>query len=89
MRVYQPLRNSLTGWDQVRGTRSSSCIRAKASVAGPALGECNEVATDAHPAPAVIAILPAIWLMLVAFAVWFLYRIVKGLVRALDGKAYN
>ncbi|HXM00878.1 MAG TPA: hypothetical protein VN932_13195, partial [Rhizomicrobium sp.] len=41
------------------------------------------------PPAALIAIVPAIGLALVAFAVFYLFRVVKGLARAIDGKAYS
>lgn len=42
-----------------------------------------------HPLPILIAVVPAIWLVTVAFVVWYLYRVIKGLARALDGRAYS
>jgi uncharacterized membrane protein len=40
------------------------------------------------PHIALIAAVPLIWLFAVAFFVWYLYRTVRGLLRALENKAY-
>ena len=53
------------------------------------VGLLGVFAHDGHPPAVLIAILPAIWLMMVAFAVFYLFRIVRGLTRAIDGKAYS
>ncbi|HEY5339213.1 MAG TPA: hypothetical protein VIJ85_13485 [Rhizomicrobium sp.] len=36
-----------------------------------------------------ILVLPVIWLGFVGYFVWYLYRTVKGLVRAIDSKPYS
>ena len=36
-----------------------------------------------------ILFLPAVWICGVGYLVWYLYRTVKGLIQALDGKAYS
>jgi uncharacterized membrane protein len=53
------------------------------------LGVFGLIGHHGHPPAALIAILPAIGLALVGFAVFYLFRIVKGLARAVDGKAYS
>jgi uncharacterized membrane protein len=51
------------------------------------------VASASHePAPALTGLLflliPAVCLILLVFAVWYLYRMIRGLIRALESKAY-
>lgn len=43
---------------------------------------------DIHTAPQIIAFAIAAWAGCVTFAVWYLYRTIKGFIRALDGKGY-
>lgn len=49
-------------------------------------GFAHSVENDAFPG--VLFLVPVIWLLGVAYLVWYLYRTVKGIVQALDGKAY-
>lgn len=49
-------------------------------------GFAHSVEHDAFPG--VLFLVPVIWLLGVAYVVWYLYRTVKGIVQALDGKAY-
>jgi uncharacterized membrane protein len=50
-------------------------------------GVTHSVEADAFPG--VLFLIPVIWLLGVAYLVWYLYRTVKGIVQALDGKAYG
>jgi len=43
----------------------------------------------AHHPMIMLIWLPFAWFALVAFCVWYLYRTVKGLVRASDGRPYS
>ncbi len=43
---------------------------------------------DLKPPVALLALVPLFFLASVGFAVWYLYRTVRGFVRALDGKPY-
>jgi uncharacterized membrane protein len=47
----------------------------------------DSVQTNAFPA--VLFFVPVIWVLSIAYIVWYLYRTVKGVVRALDNKAYG
>lgn len=50
------------------------------------------VSTNGNPPPALVGglfvIVPALWLACVVFAVWYLYRTLRGLIRALEAKPY-
>lgn len=50
------------------------------------------VATDGHPPPALVGslaiIAPALGIAGLLFAIWYLYRVLRGLIRALDGEPY-
>ena len=50
------------------------------------------VATDGHPPDAwvggLFVALPVLWLAGMAYFVWYLYRVIGGFIRALDGKPY-
>ena len=50
------------------------------------------IATDGHPSASVIgwliALLPAFWICAVIFVVWYLYRTLRGLIRAIEAKTY-
>lgn len=46
------------------------------------------VTADTHPHVALIALVPALYLLGVGFFVWYLYRTVRGFIRALDNKPY-
>lgn len=39
--------------------------------------------------PGVLYLVPVLWLLGVVYVVWYLYRTVKGIVQAIDGKAYG
>ena len=43
---------------------------------------------EPHLGPQLIGFAAAIWLACVCFGVWYLYRTIKGFIRALDGRAY-
>jgi uncharacterized membrane protein len=43
---------------------------------------------EPHFGPQLIGFAAAIWLGCVCFGVWYLYRTIKGFIRALDGRAY-
>jgi uncharacterized membrane protein len=43
---------------------------------------------DVSSMPPLIGFAVAVWLGCVSFAVWYLYRTIKGFIRALDGRAY-
>jgi len=45
--------------------------------------------SDPHLTPSLVMLGAGIWLGVVVFVVFYLYRIIKGFVRALDGKAYR
>jgi len=49
-------------------------------------GLVHSVHTDAFPGG--LLLIPVIWLLGVAYVVWYLYRTVKGIVLALDSKPY-
>jgi uncharacterized membrane protein len=42
-----------------------------------------------HLTLSLVALGAGIWLCVVVFVVWYLYRIISGFVRALDGRAYR
>jgi len=48
--------------------------------------------TNGHPPPLVIgwliALVPVFWLGAVVFSIWYLYRTLRGLVRAIDSQPY-
>jgi uncharacterized membrane protein len=46
----------------------------------------HAVQTDSFPG--VLFLVPLIWIFFIVYAVWYLYRTVKGLVLALDVKPY-
>jgi uncharacterized membrane protein len=50
-------------------------------------GVAHSVQADA--VPGVLFLIPVVWLLGVAYVVWYLYRTVKGIMRAIDGKAYD
>jgi uncharacterized membrane protein len=52
-----------------------------------AFGVANSVQTNAFPG--VLFLIPVLWILGVAYVVWYLYRTVKGIVQALDNKAYT
>ena len=52
-----------------------------------AFGVVHTTRTDEF-APSLL-FLPAIWLLGVLYVVWYLYRTVKGLMRAIDRRAYG
>lgn len=39
--------------------------------------------------PGVLFLLPVLWMAVVGYAVWYLYRAVKGVVQAIDNKAFG
>lgn len=43
---------------------------------------------EPQPDPQIVAFAVGAWGAMVLFAVWYLYRTIKGLVRAIDGKPY-
>ena len=43
---------------------------------------------DSAPGPLVLTLVPLLFLAGLAFAVWYFYRMIRGFVRALDGKPY-
>jgi uncharacterized membrane protein len=49
-------------------------------------------ATNGNPPPAfvgaLVVLVPALWLICVVAAVWYFYRTLRGLIRAIEGKAY-
>jgi uncharacterized membrane protein len=54
-----------------------------------AFGVADLLATmNSAPHVALIALIPALYILGVGFFVWYLYRSVRGFVRALDGKPY-
>jgi hypothetical protein len=50
------------------------------------------ISANHDPAPAITGMLfllvPAVCLIMLLFAVWYLYRTLRGLIRALESKAY-
>jgi len=50
------------------------------------------VTTNGNPPPQLVGelilLVPAFWLAGLVFAVWYLYRTLRGLIRALDGQPY-
>ena len=46
-------------------------------------------ATESGRFPGAIFLLPGLWLCGVAYFVWYIYRLVKGLIYAIDAKAYS
>ncbi|HUB84293.1 MAG TPA: hypothetical protein VL971_01265, partial [Rhizomicrobium sp.] len=44
---------------------------------------------EANAFAGVLFLVPVIWLLGVAYLVWYLYRTVKGIVQAIDGKAFS
>jgi uncharacterized membrane protein len=54
-----------------------------------AFGIADLVSTiNREPHVALIALVPVLYLLGVGFFVWYLYRTVRGFIRALDNKAY-
>jgi uncharacterized membrane protein len=54
-----------------------------------AFGIADLVSTiDNAPHLALIALLPVLYVLGVGFFVWYLYRTIRGFIRALDNKAY-
>lgn len=51
-----------------------------------AFGVWHTAATDHFSAP--VLVLPVLWLAGVGYVVWYLYRTVRGIVFALENKAY-
>ena len=49
-------------------------------------GVWHSAVTDQFSAP--VLILPVIWLASVGYLVWYLYRTVRGLLQAIENKAY-
>jgi uncharacterized membrane protein len=49
-------------------------------------GSWHAVIVDDFPAP--IFALPLLGLVFIAYVVWYLYRVVRGLLRALESRAY-
>jgi uncharacterized membrane protein len=49
-------------------------------------GSWHAVIVDDFPAP--IFALPLLGLVFIAYVVWYLYRVVRGLLRALENRAY-
>jgi uncharacterized membrane protein len=50
------------------------------------------VSTNGNPPPALVGglvlLVPALWLGCLVFAIWYLYRVLRGLIRALEDKPY-
>ena len=44
---------------------------------------------EPHLTIALVVLAASIWLGAVVFVVWYLYRVIRGFARALDGKAYR
>jgi uncharacterized membrane protein len=58
-------------------------------IAAVVFGISDLLATLDHaPHVALIALVPALYLLAVGFFVWYLYRTVRGFARALDNKPY-
>ncbi len=58
-------------------------------IGAAAFGIADLLATlDRGPAVALIAFVPALYLLAVGFFVWYLYRTVRGFIHALDNKPY-
>jgi uncharacterized membrane protein len=54
-----------------------------------AFGVADLVSTmNSRPHVALIALVPVLYVLGVGFFVWYLYRTIRGFVRALDNKAY-
>jgi uncharacterized membrane protein len=51
------------------------------------LGIARSVQADAFPG--VLFLIPVLWILGIAYVVWYLYRTVKGIVQAIDGKAFS
>jgi uncharacterized membrane protein len=52
-----------------------------------AFGIAHSVQGDTFPG--ILFLIPVLWILGVAYVVWYLYRTVKGIVQALDNKAYT
>ena len=50
-------------------------------------GVWHSAATDQFSAP--VLILPVLWLAGVAYVIWYLYRTIRGLLFAIENKAYT
>lgn len=57
-----------------------------ALVIGGVVGLISNV--DHDTIPPLAALFPVAWLISLVYLVWYVYRTVRGLLRALDGKAY-
>jgi uncharacterized membrane protein len=55
-------------------------------VVGGVVGVVSGVNHDTIPP--VVGLLPAAWLLSLVYLVWYVYRTVRGLLRALDGQPY-
>jgi uncharacterized membrane protein len=53
----------------------------------------NLAETNGNPPPAVVGmfflLVPVLWTLGLIWVVWYLYRTMRGFVRALDGRAYS
>jgi uncharacterized membrane protein len=68
----------------------SAVVVTVAFFAAVAWGAVTIFATDPPRAPLdLIGFGAGIYVGMVAFAVWYLYRTIRGFIRALDGKAYK
>jgi uncharacterized membrane protein len=67
-----------------------TCIAVTMAFLGVVLfGAVDFLATaNTHPQMALIALVPLLYVLVVGFLVWYLYRTVRGLVLAIDGKPY-